>query len=312
MKILITGASGFSGTALIRHLLAVGERDICGIVRSLPKNPDRDRQVRFVPCDLLDYQRVQEVIADVCPDRVVHLAGLNHGTLDDLLMTNVTGTRNLLDAVQQTNPACRILVVSSSAVYGFAGQKPITENTCLKPISNYGVSKAAQEHVALMQHAINGAPIAIVRPFNLVGPGQPDSFICGRIVRQVVEIEQGERKNLELQETRSYRDFIDVRDAVRAYWALVSHSDFNHACSGTKFNIGSGTAHAVSDVISLVENTTGRQYVVTLPENPPRTPIPYQQGDNTLIRKVSGWHPKISLKDSLADMLAVARSGKTE
>ena len=312
MKILITGASGFSGTALIRHLLAVGERDICGIVRSLPKNPNRDRQIRFVPCDLLDYQRVQEVVAEVCPDRIVHLAGLTHGTIADLLNANAVGTRNLLDAVDAANPACQTLIVSSSAVYGYHGRDPIAEGTPLLPLSDYGVSKAAQEHVTLMHHAITGAPIAIVRPFNLVGPGQPDYFICGRIVRQVVEIERGQRKNLELQETRSYRDFIDVRDAVRAYWALVSYPDFNHACSGTKFNIGSGAAHAVSDVISLVENTTGRQYVVTMPENQPRVAIPYQQGDSTLIRKVSGWHPKISLKDSLADMLAVARSGKTE
>jgi len=311
MKILITGASGFSGSALIRHLLAVGERDICGIVRSLPKNPDLDRQVRFVPCDLLDYQRVQEVIAEVCPDRVVHLAGLNHGSLDDLLRINVTGTRNLLDAVQQTNPACQILAVSSSAVYGFAGRKPITENICLKPVNNYGVSKAAQEHVALMQHISTDLQVTVARPFNLVGPTQPDSFVCARIVRQVVEIEKGHRRSLDLLETRSYRDYVDVRDAVRAYWTLVSHSDFASACSGKVFNIGSGTAHAVSDIITLVEKITDTRYLVRLPENQPQISLPFQQGDIRYIRNTTGWSPEIFLENSLADMLAVYRLEKS-
>jgi GDP-4-dehydro-6-deoxy-D-mannose reductase len=312
MTVLVTGASGFSGTALIRHLIDQGERDICGIARGALPAPLLKAGIRSVQCDLLDASRIRKVMEDINPDHIIHLAALNRGTLAELLNANAVGTRNLLDAVDAANPACQTLIVSSSAVYGYPGRDPIGEGTPLLPLSDYGVSKAAQEHVALMHHAITGAPIAIARPFNLVGPGQPDSLICGRIVRQVVEIERGQSKHLELQETWSYRDFIDVRDTVRAYRALVSHPDFNHACSGTIFNIGSGTAHAVSDVISLVENTTGRRYVVTLPENPPRVPIPYQQGDSTLIKKVTGWHPKISLKDSLADMLAETRSGKTE
>jgi GDP-4-dehydro-6-deoxy-D-mannose reductase len=122
-------------------------------------------------------------------------------------------------------------------------------------------------------------------------------------VKQVVEIEQGKREALELLETRSYRDFIDVRDAVRAYWALVSYTDFEHTSAGKVFNIGSGAAHSVSDVVSRVEEITGRTYVVDLPEDPPVVPIPFQQGDISRIRDVTGWRPEISLKQSLADMI---------
>ena len=102
------------------------------------------------------------------------------------------------------------------------------------------------------------------------GPGQPDSFICGRIVRQVVEIERGQRKNLELQETRSYRDYIDVRDAVRAYWTLVSHSDFAKRMFRYRIQYRLGyCATPVSGIITLVEEIMDKQYVVSLPEESP-------------------------------------------
>lgn len=311
MKILITGASGFSGTALIRHLIDQGERDICGIARGALPAPLLKAGIRSVQCDLLDASRIRKVMENINPDHIIHLAALNRGTLAELLKANAVGTRNLLDAVDAANPACQTLIVSSSAVYGYPGRDPIGEGTPLLPLSDYGVSKAAQEHVALMHHAITGGPIAIARPFNLIGPGQPDSLICGRIVRQVVEIEQGQRKHLELQETRSYRDFIDVRDTVRAYRALVSHADFEHMCSGKAFNIGSGTATPVSQIITHIEEITGKQYVVALPENPPLIPLPYQQGDISSIGKTTGWKPEISLKNSLMDMLAVCRADKT-
>jgi GDP-4-dehydro-6-deoxy-D-mannose reductase len=198
-------------------------------------------------------------------------------------------------------------VVSSSAVYGYAGRDPIGEETPLNPVADYGASKVAQEEVALAHHAETGAPVAIARPFNLVGPGQPETFLCGQIVKQVVEIERGQREHLSLQETRSYRDFIDVRDAVRAYWALAAHPDFGHASAGRVFNAGSGKPAAVSDVISLIEKITGRTYVVDLPEDPPVVQVPFQQAGISRIREVTGWRPEISLKESLADMIGAAQ-----
>ncbi|OPY36108.1 MAG: UDP-galactose-4-epimerase [Methanoregula sp. PtaU1.Bin051] len=307
MTVLVTGATGFSGQALIRHLISAGERDIAWIARSLPKKTGPGPELRMAACDLTDREQVVKVLSRLRPDRIIHLAGLNRGQTFDLFRANITGTENLLDAALETNPVCRILVVSSSAVYGYAGREPISEDTPLMPLGDYGSSKAAQEKVALERQAKRGAQVAIARTFNLVGPGQPETFVCGKIVKQALEIERGDRKNLDLFETRSYRDFIDVRDAVRAYWALVSRPDFDTTCSGKAFNAGSGTAHAVSDVISIVEEITGRTYVVDLPEDPPVVPIPYQQADISLIRKVTGWQPEISLKESLTDMLAAAK-----
>lgn len=307
MTMLVTGATGFTGKVLLHHLITSGKKGIAGIARTVPEDYIKDPKVRIVPCDLLDLPRVRKVIQDLHPDRIIHLAGLNRGTPDELFKANVTGAQNLLDTIQDVNPACRTLIVSSSAVYGYAGKKPIDEDTPVRPLSDYGVSKTAQEQVVRERRDNNGPLVTIARPFNLVGPGQPASFLCSRIVHQVVEIERGSRKNLTLMETRSYRDFIDVRDAVRAYWALITHPDFERVCAGSAFNVGSGTAHAVSDVISLVEKITGRTYVVDLPEDPPVVLVPYQQADLSRIRSVTGWKPGISLKESLEDMLEAER-----
>ncbi len=312
MTVLVTGVTGFSGQALVRHLISAGERDLVGIARSVPKKTGPGPEIRLVACDLTDRKRVVKVLSRLKPDRIIHLAGLNRGKAFDLFRANITGTENLLDAVLDVNPACQILVVSSSAVYGYSGKDPIGEDTPVNPLGDYGSSKAAQEKVALERQVKRGAQVAIARPFNLVGPGQPDTLLCGRIVQQVVEIEQGKRQSLELFETRSYRDYIDVRDAVRAYWAIVSHPDFANTCSGKAFNIGSGTAYAVSDIITLIEKITGRTYIVSMPEDPPLVPVPFQQGDSTRIRDLTGWKPEISLEDSLKDMLEAARSGKPE
>lgn len=306
MTILVTGATGFTGSALLRSPNNSRIHDIVGLARSAPSGAGWSAGIRILPCDLLDRSRLHAVIADTRPERVIHLAGLNRGALKELFSSNVTGTENLLDALRETNPACRILIVSSSAVYGYTGTGPIGEEAPMRPLTDYAKSKAEQERIAREQHT-GGSLVTIARPFNLIGPGQPDAFLCGRIVRQVVEIEHGEREHLELFETRSYRDFIDVRDAVRVYWALVSHPNFERECAGRVFNIGSGTAYSVSDVISLVEEITGRTYVVEMPEDPPVVPVPYQQADISRIRAVTGWKPVIPLKEALVDMLEAER-----
>jgi GDP-4-dehydro-6-deoxy-D-mannose reductase len=307
MTVLVTGATGFTGRAVVRHLEALGEKKIVGLARTSPENPRGNSPVRIVTCDLLDPARVHAVIGNLSPHRIIHLAGLNRGTPEDLLNANAEGTRNLLDAARKADPACRIIVVSSSAVYGYAGQQPIGEGTPLRPVSDYGVSKTAQEQVALLHHAVNGSHVAIARPFNLVGPGQPPSFICGRIVQQVIEIENGQRDALDVLETSSSRDFIDVRDAVRAYWAILSHPEFLQRCSGRAFNIGSGITYAISAVISLIEEITGDRYTIRVPENPPDVPVPFLVSDTTRIRTITGWAPEIPFKESLHDMLEATR-----
>jgi GDP-4-dehydro-6-deoxy-D-mannose reductase len=307
MRVLVTGAAGFTGTRMMEFLSGQQGVTSTGLIRNKPtKNAGDIGKQPVITADLLDRDSLFSGIAEVSPDAVVHLAGLTHGTFDALHSANVTGTKNMLDAVLAVNPDCRILVVSSSAVYGYAGDSPIPETAPLQPVSDYGKSKMAQEERAL-GYLAQGAAVAVARPFNLAGPGQTDAFVCGRIVKQVVEIERGERAALELREIVSARDLIDVRDVVRGYWALISHPDFSGDCAGRAFNIGSGNAYPLSTVIALAGEITGRHFDVHLPETQPPVPVPTQRSDNTRIISLTGWKPEISLKETLKDMIDTER-----
>jgi len=304
MRVLVTGASGFTGNALIRFLIQNEDVEIIGITRGTNPRPIPNTSIRWITADLLDRDHLGEIVSSVLPDAVIHLAGLNHGTPADLFTTNICGTQNILEATARANPESRILVTSSSAVYGYQGTSPITEASPFMPRTEYGVAKAAMEVLARMHHRVRGCRVAILRPFNLVGPGQTGAFICGKIVRQIVEIEKGKREVIELLETQSSRDFIDVRDLVRAYWALISHPSFSEGCAGNVFNIGSGRSCAITGVITTLEKITGKTYQVRLPSVPQRISIPSQQSDNTRISSVTGWTPQISLEKTLRDMIA--------
>jgi len=311
MRVLITGASGFTGRALVQHLVLLGEQDLYGLVHRSQIIPLKDLKVTFVKGDLLDTKRLRQILTEIHPDCIVHLAGLNHGNLQEMLITNAVGTQNLLDIAHAENTNCRILVVSSSAVYGYAGNNPIPETAPVNPRSAYGISKAAQEHVARMAYVTRGIRIVIARPFNLVGPGQSPYFVTRRIVDQIACIETGKQDTISLLEINSKRDFVDIRDAVRAYTALVMHPDFDLNCAGKIFNVGSANAYSISYVIRLIEESTGASYRITLPDIRPAIVIPSQQSDSTLIEKITGWVPHIPLKKSLYDMLTEARKTRT-
>jgi GDP-4-dehydro-6-deoxy-D-mannose reductase len=307
MNILITGASGFTGLNMIEFLNSHDEVRITGLARKNQMQFSSTSNISWTRGDILARDSLYDIVSSVNPDVILHLAGLSSGSLAELRETNVTGTRNILDAAIRVNPSCRILVISSSAVYGYAGNTPIAETHTLNPLSVYGVSKVEQETMCREYTKTGESQIAIARPFNLLGPNQPASFVCGRIVQQVIEIERGERNSLDLFEIQSTRDFIDVRDVVNAYWALLSHPDFSTTFAGEVFNIGSGNATAISDVIELIERITGENYPVQLPVVPVTVPVPCQQCDYSLIHTITGWTPTISLSDSLCDMLDAAR-----
>lgn len=308
MRVLVTGAAGFTGFRMMEFLAAQDGVTPVGVVRR--RTPETKRiHGSFAAADLLARDSLHAAVMELCPDAIIHLAGLTHGTPDALHATNATGTKYLLDAALAGNPGCRILVVSSSAVYGYAGDLPIPETAPLRPVADYGRSKADQESVAF-EYARDGAAVAVARPFNLAGPGQTDAFVCGRIVNQVIAIERKERDALDLREISSSRDLVDVRDVVRGYWALLSHPEFSGRCSGQAFNLGSGNAYGVSAIIGRIEEITGAQYPVRLPETTPPIAVPTQRSDNSRIMALTGWRPAIPLAETLRDMLDAARKNR--
>jgi len=303
MNILVTGASGFTGHHLIKHLLCLreGEIHIWGISRSAPQISHPG--ITYLEADLSKKEHVDTIIQQISPDAVIHLAGLNRGTLVELLHANVINTEHLLKALQKERPDARILVVGSSAEYGYAGEMPISEDEALRPTSAYGISKVAEDLLALQYHAAHGLRIAVVRPFNLVGPGQPDSFVCGKLIRQAVEIKNGMRGAFELAGSEARRDFVDVRDVVDAYWRLISHKNFEKKVAGRAFNIGSGKSYSVSEVVQEIAFVTKISYQTHMSAIPGRDLVPVQIANTTLIEKETGWRPLTPLRRSLEDMI---------
>lgn len=181
MKLLVTGASGFTGTALIRFLLADKDIQITGIMRGTKPPSFLETGVTWVTADILDRDHLGEIVSSVLPDSIIHLAGLNHGSPADLFTTNICGTQNILEATVQANTECRILVTSSSAVYGYQGETPITEANPFQPLTEYGAAKAGQEILAQMHHQSRECQVVIVRRSTSQVPGRPGHISAGKL-----------------------------------------------------------------------------------------------------------------------------------
>jgi GDP-4-dehydro-6-deoxy-D-mannose reductase len=306
MRVLVTGAGGLAGRTMVRQILSLeGDREVFGTYRkNLPESSDRFTPLKL---DLTDREKTLARVREAEPGMVIHLAGQNHGSLAGLLESNVIATLNLLEAACTLRKPVRVLVTGSSAEYGYAGNGPIPESAPLRPVGPYGISKVAADLLALSYHAVHHLPVTVVRPFNLVGPGQSDAYVCGKIVRQVAEIEEGKREELSLADLSSRRDFIDVRDMAIACWSLINLPEFPDRCAGKAFNIGSGKDHSVADILEIIRRNTGKRYPVLLPEQERPIPVPTQRSDNSLITATCGWKPSISLAQSLRDMLAFER-----
>lgn len=309
MRVLVTGASGFSGRHMIRHLSSLpGKRpEVFGVFRSSPLRLETG--VTPVRADLVDREQAARLVRKVAPDCVVHLAGMNRGSLKELLEVNVVGTEHLLDAVRDEAPCARTLVIGSSAEYGYAGEGPVPETAPFRPVSPYGISKAAEDLLAHRYHAVHDLPVAVAVPFNLIGPGLPESFVGGRIVKQALEVAGGKRTALELAGLDSRRDFVDVRDAVAAYWQLLTADGFEKRIAGKRFNIGSGVDCSIGGVLDLVQRLVGARLEVRLPEKAFPELVPTQTADIRRIRASVDWEPRRTLDVSIGDMLASAGSG---
>lgn len=306
MRVLVTGAGGLAGRAMVRQILSLeGDHEVLGTYR---KNPSGTSD-RFTPVklDLLDREKTLATVREAEPAIILHLAGQNHGTLEELLASNVIATRNLMDAACALRDPVRVLATGSSAEYGYAGADPIPESAPLRPVTPYGISKVATDLLARSYATVQDLPVAVVRPFNLVGPGQADSYVCGKIVKQVAEIERGKREEISLANLTSRRDFVDVRDLASACWSLASLPDFGDRCAGKAFNIGSGKDYSVAEVLEMVRKIAGKRSPVLLPERAGPIPVPIQRSDNSLVTATCGWKPSIPLIQSLRDMLAYER-----
>jgi GDP-4-dehydro-6-deoxy-D-mannose reductase len=292
-RALITGISGFVGRHLREELLREGW-DVFGFdIRPMGENV-------FVG-DLSDRAALTRAVADGQPDVIFHLAGIIKSTDSEAYYkSNLFGAMNLLDAVMQMEKRPKVVLASSSAVYGLTkSARPITERSTLRPVTEYAVSKAAQETAALRYHYAFGLPVIVVRMFNLLGPGQSPDLACSAFARQIALAEISERNEIVTGNLDAKRDFVDVRDAVRAFTLLTEKGE-----AGQIYNVCSGRAVAVQKCLSEMMLRAKKQVSARIDAaRIQKNDIPVQVGSYRKLHKLTGWNPRISLKKSLADLL---------
>jgi nucleoside-diphosphate-sugar epimerase len=307
MRLLITGSTGFSGRYLVDDFFKNfnQEIEIFGLVNKFRIANNRNK-CHYIEGDLLDSQRINSIIADISPDLIVHLAGVNRGTLNELFNVNVIGTDNLLNAVHKADITPRILMVGSSAEYGYQGDIAINETMPVRPLSPYGISKTASSMLAVLYRKKYQLEICIAKPFNLTGPGQTKDLFCGNLISKILSYEHGDIDRIELINPDSKRDYVDVRDVVRAYRQLICHSDFEDVCSGNIFNVGSGSSYSVLDTFNLIKRIRGVEYQYEAKNSISPDLVPSQLCDWSSLYKTIHWQPEIPFMDSLRDMIHYA------
>ncbi|MDA1001592.1 MAG: NAD-dependent epimerase/dehydratase family protein, partial [bacterium] len=215
-RALVTGAGGFLGKVLTARLDAAGW-EVWGIGRSKTAGFSR-KKGRYIRCDLFRASApLKRIVAEVAPGAVIHLAAAVPGRAGanewELVERNARMTAHLLAACEGIPRPPRVLLVSSSAVYGSGKPRgAISERHSLRPVNYYGVSKAMVEMLG-SRAAAGGLPVICARLFNLIGPGQAGNFVVPAFMRVISSILGGKAPpEIRLATPSSARDFVDVRD----------------------------------------------------------------------------------------------------
>jgi GDP-4-dehydro-6-deoxy-D-mannose reductase len=310
---LVTGITGFAGCFLAEALLARGE-SVVGLSRRAAW-PDEWAHLRgrvdLLSCDLSDGPAAERLLREVCPTRIYHLAGwadvgASFRDRDGAWAGNLTATRELCEAVIRWGGQPRILYVGSGIVYGTGHEAgtPRHELMPLLPDSPYAASKAAADLACYQYTRAPGLDIVRARPFNHIGPYQSAQFAIPNWARQVVAIERGEQPAvLETGTLASQRDLTDVRDTVAAYLLLAEKGR-----RGEAYNIGSGQTYSMQTVLERMLALTGLRVEVRQKTDLLRPSEPaVLRVDTGKLRRETGWAPRYTLDQTLADTLEAWR-----
>lgn len=309
MRVLITGITGFAGSHLAEVCVAKGA-DVWGLAHTPGPHPHLahlGNRIQLHAANITDAAGMRAALADIAPDWIFHLAAQAHvptawSNPAETFTTNVLGQLNVILALQEHVPAARLLVVSSSNVYGMVAEQdqPVDESTPLRPADPYAVSKVGQDMLALQYWQSHGLHAVRVRPFNHIGPRQAPDFVIARFAQELAEMEAGLRPpTLKVGNMSAKRDFTDVRDVAQAYWLALEKGT-----PGAVYTIGSGTARSIDEMLRIMLRLARVDVQVeTDPALLRPGDLPVLQSDPRALQEQTGWRTAIPLEQTLEDTL---------
>ena len=305
-RVLVTGADWFVAAHLIAELAGELFCEITGV--GLKESPSIDVDcIEYALLDITEYEPLKDLLEEFKPDAVFHLAALPSVALSwedpwSTYSVNVLGQVNLMEAIRRLGLETSVHIACSSEEYGKVPPEamPMTEGMPFNPCSHYAVSKVAQEVLGLMYHQAFDWRVIVTRGFNHTGPGQSPDFVVSSFAHKIAEIEANLREpvimvgNLEAK-----RDFLDVRDVVRAYLMIMENGK-----PGSAYNVCSGQAHPISELLDILLEISGMEIRVEQDACRQRpSDIPLLLGDNAQLKREIGWEPEIPIEKTLVDTL---------
>ncbi|MBP0049714.1 GDP-mannose 4,6-dehydratase [Marinobacterium sp. AK62] len=298
--ILVTGGTGFVGRYLIAELqrtLPAAKLFVTG--RSVIS---ASADVQVLPLDITDAAAVQQVVAQVQPDKVFHLAA-QANVADSFKapaltwQVNLQGSLNLFAALEALTHPVVLLNVGSADMYGRTFlQGRVEETAPLAPLNPYAASKAAADLAACALASSSSVQVVRLRPFNHAGPGQGEGFVIPAFAAQIARIEAGlQSPRLQVGDLSARRDFLHVQDVVAAYSAVAQAAEAVQ--SGTILNVCSGVSHSVQSVLeALLAAARVDIEVVQDPARMRKSDIPVAEGSHAALQKLTGWAPTVSVE----------------
>lgn len=299
-KVLIFGVNGFVGSYIVDEFLDHGYElfgsDRAGSARLTTLS-------NYYQADLLDSERIQEIVSDVNPQMIINLAaissvGLSWKIPQETMQVNVVGTLNILDGVRKLSSPSKVLLIGSSEEYA-PSLAPLSEESSIDATNPYGISKVTQERFAEIYSQQYMIPIYGVRAFNHTGVGQSSTFVLPSWCKQIADIQISRKPgNVKVGNLEVVRDFSDVRDVVRAYRLLIESDNQNRI-----YNIGSGLGHSLKDILDLITSFCEPEVEIEVDRSLIRpTDVPYIVCDNEKARDDLNWIPEHSLYETLSEM----------
>lgn len=308
-RVLVTGADGFIGSHLVERLLMRGCKirafvfynafNSWGWLDTLPK--DILDQIDIFSGDIRDPNGVRKAMQEC--DVVFHLAALiaipfSYHSPDSYVDTNIKGTLNVLQAAMQLGTQ-RVLVTSTSEVYGTAQYTPIDEKHPFQGQSPYSATKIGADRLAESFYRSFSTPVVIVRPFNTYGPRQSARAVIPTVITQLMS----GQKELHLGSLTPTRDFNYVIDTAEGFIALAEAD----SAVGKEINIATGKEYSIGDVARILISELNRDALILMDEQrlrPENSEVFRLMGDNTLITTLTPWRPRYALNDGLRETVS--------